>query len=50
MEDAGDRLSRSVFVVDDDEAVGLGLVMLLEANGYTVRAFPSAERFLSNKE
>lgn len=39
--------SSTVFIVDDDEAVRDSLRWLLEANGYRVRAFESAERFLA---
>ncbi len=38
--------SNTVFIVDDDEAVRDSLRWLLEANGYRVRAFESAEAFL----
>ncbi|AJC22014.1 response regulator transcription factor [Pandoraea nosoerga] len=38
----------TVFVVDDDEAARDSLRWLLEANGYHVRVFPSAEEFLSH--
>ncbi|WP_353191800.1 response regulator transcription factor [Pandoraea pnomenusa] len=38
----------TVFVVDDDEAVRDSLRWLLEANGYHVRGFSSAEEFLSH--
>ncbi|MCK9508754.1 MAG: response regulator transcription factor [Pigmentiphaga sp.] len=37
----------TVFIVDDDEAVRDSLRWLLEANGYRVRAYDSAERFLA---
>lgn len=37
-----------VFVVDDDQAVGDGLVLLLEAAGRQVRCFGSAEDFLQS--
>ena len=37
----------TVFIVDDDEAVRDSLSWLLEANGYRVRAFASAEAFLA---
>ncbi len=37
-----------VFVVDDDEAVRDSLRWLLEANGFRVRPFASAEQFLSD--
>jgi FixJ family two-component response regulator len=36
-----------VYVVDDDEAVRDSLRWLLEANGFSVRAFASAEDFLA---
>lgn len=36
----------TVFVVDDDEAVRDSLRWLLEANGYRVQCFASAEQFL----
>jgi len=36
-----------VYVVDDDEAVRDSLSALLEANGYTSRAFSSAQEFLA---
>ncbi|MBU4610179.1 response regulator transcription factor [Achromobacter sp. GG226] len=39
--------SNTVFIVDDDEAVRDSLRWLLEANGYRVRAYESAEAFLS---
>ncbi len=39
-------MSSTVFIVDDDEAVRDSLRWLLEANGYRVRAFASAESFL----
>jgi len=39
--------SNTVFIVDDDEAVRDSLRWLLEANGYRVRAFESAEEFLA---
>jgi FixJ family two-component response regulator len=40
--------SSTVFIVDDDEAVRDSLRWLLEANGYRVRAYDSAERFLAD--
>ncbi|ARP94353.1 response regulator transcription factor [Bordetella genomosp. 13] len=40
------HLSSTVFIVDDDEAVRDSLRWLLEANGYRVRAYSSAETFL----
>lgn len=39
--------SGTVFIVDDDEAVRDSLRWLLEANGYRVRTFESAESFLA---
>lgn len=36
----------TIYVVDDDEAVRDSLGALLEAQGYVVRGFPSAEDFL----
>lgn len=39
-------VSDTVFVVDDDEAVRDSLTWLLQANGYQVKAFDSAEAFL----
>ncbi len=38
--------AETVFVVDDDEAVRDSLRWLLEANGYNVQCFASAENFL----
>jgi two-component system response regulator TtrR len=38
----------TVFVVDDDEAVRDSLRWLLEANGYRVQCFSSAEQFLDS--
>jgi two-component system, LuxR family, response regulator FixJ len=35
-----------IYIVDDDDAVRDSLSVLLEANGYTVRAFASAPEFL----
>ena len=37
---------RNVFLVDDDAAVCHALSVFLEASGYRVRTFPSAEFFL----
>ncbi|HTK01376.1 MAG TPA: response regulator transcription factor [Bordetella sp.] len=42
--------SSTVFIVDDDEAVRDSLRWLLEANGYRVRAYASAESFLEDYE
>jgi two-component system, LuxR family, response regulator TtrR len=41
---------RTVYVVDDDEAVRDSLQWLLEGNSYQVRSFASAEDFLSEFE
>ncbi len=41
------RKNATVYVVDDDEAVRDSLQWLLEANGYHVRTFESAEVFLA---
>ena len=41
-------VSDTVFIVDDDEAVRDSLRWLLEANGYQVQAFESAEIFLDS--
>ena len=40
-------IASTVYIVDDDEAVRDSLRWLLEANTYRVRAFSSAESFLS---
>jgi FixJ family two-component response regulator len=40
--------SRTVFIVDDDEAVRDSLRWLLEANGYRVRAYEGGEAFLQD--
>ncbi len=42
------NIASTVFIVDDDEAVRDSLRWLLEANGYHVSAFSSAESFLSS--
>jgi len=44
------NLSSTVFIVDDDEAVRDSLRWLLEANGYRVRSYASAETFLADYE
>ncbi len=41
------QVASTVYIVDDDEAVRDSLRWLLEANGYRVRAYASAEAFLS---
>lgn len=38
----------TVFVIDDDEAVRDSLKWLLDANGYRVQAYDSAQRFLDS--
>lgn len=40
------RASRTVFLIDDDAAVCHALSVFLEATGYRVRSFSSAEAFL----
>ena len=40
------RASRTVFLIDDDDAVCHALSVFLEAAGYRVRSFSSAESFL----
>ena len=40
-------ISRTVFVVDDDEAVRDSLRALLESYGFTVQDYPSVEAFLA---
>lgn len=40
------QIASTVYIVDDDEAVRDSLRWLLEANGYRVRAYASAESFL----
>ena len=41
------QVASTVYIVDDDEAVRDSLRWLLEANGYRVRAYASAESFLN---
>jgi len=41
-----DKTREIIYVVDDDEAVRDSLSWLLESNGYFVKCFNSAERFL----
>lgn len=43
-------MDRTVFIVDDDEAVRKGLVFLLRSAGHAVAAFPSARAFLENHD
>ena len=40
------RANRTVFLIDDDDAVCHALSVFLEASGYRVRSFSSAEAFL----
>jgi len=40
------RVSRTIYLVDDDAAVCHALVVFLEASGYRVKAYSSAEAFL----
>jgi RNA polymerase sigma factor (sigma-70 family) len=42
--------SRTIFLVDDDPAVCHALSLFLEASGYCVRAYSSAEAFLKETE
>ena len=42
--------NRSIFLVDDDAAVCHALSVFLDASGYSVRTFPSAESFLKETE
>jgi FixJ family two-component response regulator len=44
------RANRNIFLVDDDAAVCHALSVFLEASGYGVKAFPSAEAFLEAVE
>jgi len=41
------RVNRSIFLVDDDAAVCHALSVFLDASGYNVRTFSSAESFLN---
>ena len=41
-----DKTREIIYVVDDDEAVRDSLSWLLESNGYLVRCYASADRFL----
>ena len=41
------QIASTVYIVDDDEAVRDSLRWLLEANGYRVRSYASAESFLA---
>jgi two-component system response regulator FixJ len=41
-------MEKTIFVVDDDAAIRDSLRMMLEASGYTVRDFASAQAFLSD--
>ena len=43
-------INRTVFLVDDDAAVCHALSVFLEASGYSVRMFPSAEAFLEEAD
>jgi two-component system, LuxR family, response regulator FixJ len=44
---AGLMAAKLIFIVDDDEAVRESLSALLEAKGFAVEAFPTAEAFLA---
>jgi FixJ family two-component response regulator len=43
-------VNRTIFLVDDDAAVCHALSEFLEASGYRVKTFPSAEAFLEKAE
>jgi FixJ family two-component response regulator len=45
-----DAAKRLVFLIEDDEAVRASMCVLLEASGYCVRDFPSAEQFLAEAD
>ena len=42
------QANRNIFLVDDDAAVCHALSVFLEASGYVVKTFPSAEAFLED--
>jgi two-component system response regulator FixJ len=44
------RASRTVFLIDDDDAVCHALSVFLQASGYQVRSFSSAEAFLEKAD
>jgi FixJ family two-component response regulator len=44
------NVSRTVFLIDDDEDVRDALRMLLQAAGFAVKAFPSALAFLEQRD
>jgi RNA polymerase sigma factor (sigma-70 family) len=44
------RASRAVFLIDDDDAVCHALSVFLEASGFRVRSFSSAEAFLEKAD
>ncbi|MGB5438601.1 MAG: response regulator [Gammaproteobacteria bacterium] len=44
------QANRTILLVDDDMAVCHSLTVFLEASGYSVRAFPSAEAFLEEAD
>jgi len=44
------RVNKHIFLVDDDTAVSCALSAFLEATGYSVRSFPSAEAFLEKAD
>ena len=44
------RTSRTVFLIDDDDAVCHALSVFLETSGYRVRVFSSAEAFLKKAD
>ena len=44
------RVTKNVFLVDDDAAVNHALSVFLESSGYSVKSFPSAEDFLEEAD
>lgn len=40
------QVNRNIFLVDDDASIRHSLSLYLDASGYSVKAFPSAESFL----
>jgi len=42
------RGNKNIILVDDDAAVCHALSVFLEASGYSVKTFPSAEAFLED--
>ena len=44
------QVNRTIFLVDDDAAVCHALTVFLDASGYCVRTFPSAEAFMEEAQ